>query len=158
MTDATDLWTAVVASYDEDGLITLTNIRDRAATTINTAVGQDAAQGVINLWPVYSQADYDGSNALHVEVAKMGVIALLWRRGGTAASIAKIEWDEVFSDEGTISKVRRTGARGRGRPSSNSGVMQRAETDGNGNLIRGWSDRDSLPVNWLPTQRSAADD
>ena len=31
---ATALWAAVVADYDTDGLVSLTNIRDRSATTI----------------------------------------------------------------------------------------------------------------------------
>jgi hypothetical protein len=92
MTDAADLWTAVVASYNADGLLQLTNIRNRAATSIDTAVGQSAAQGVIDVWPVYAQSAYDATNATHVEVAKRGVIAMLWSRGGTASQIAKIEW------------------------------------------------------------------
>jgi len=158
MTDAADLWTAVVASYNADGLLQLTNIRNRAATSIDTAVGQSAAQGVIDVWPVYAQSAYDATNATHVEVAKRGVIAMLWSRGGTASQIAKIEWGEVFGDEGMISKVRRTGARGRRGPSSNSGVRQKTERTESGGLVRGWSDDDALPSNWLPTRRSADDD
>ena len=154
---AVALWAAVVASYDEDGLIALTNIRDRSAVTINTAVGQNAAQGVIDLWPAYAQTPYDAANALHVEVAKRAAIALLWARGGSSASIAKVEWDEVFSGDGLIAKVRQTGSRGRTRPSSNSGVQQKDEAT-NGRLVRGWSDPDSLPINYLPLRRMARDD
>ena len=156
MTDATDLWTAVTTSYDAEGLLTLSNIRDPSATSADASVGADAAQGVIDLWPAYAQVAYDGTNALHVEVAKRAVIAMLWTRGGTSSTIAKVEWDEVFSDSGLIARVRRTGARGRQGPSSNSGVTQRAETV-NGRRVRGWSDADSMPVNFLPSRKIADD-
>jgi len=157
MTDATDLWTAVVSSYDSDGLITLTNIRDRSATTVNTSVGQDAAQGVINLWSMYAQEDYDGTDAQVVEVAKRGVIAMLWERGGSSASIAKVEWEEVFSSEGLIAKIRRTGPRGRQGPKSNSGVAQRTELTTGGQRIRPWSGRDSTPFGIMPRRIVAED-
>jgi hypothetical protein len=151
------LWAAVVASYDEDGLIALTNIRDRSATTINTPVGQNAAQGVIDLWPAYAQTTYDAANALHVEVGKRACIALLWSRGGSSMSIAKVEWDEVFSADGLIARIKQTGSRGRARPTSNSGVMQKDEAN-MGQPVRGWSDADSLPINYLPLRRMARDD
>lgn len=151
---ATALWAAVVASYDEDGLIALTNIRNRAGVAIDTTVGENAAQGVIDLWPAYAQVAYTASNALHVEVAKRGVIAMLWSRGGAAATIAKVEWDEVFSPDGLIAKVRQTGPRGHAAPASNSGVAQRSEAV-NGRHVHGWSDRDSLPANYLPARRVA---
>ena len=152
MTAATDLWAAVVASFDEDGLIALTNIRDRAATTILTANGENAAQGVIDLWPAYAQASYDPANTLHVEVAKRATIALLWSRGGSSATIAKVEWDEVFSADGLISKVRGTGARARPAPSSNSGVSTRVEAE-DGRRVQGWSDRGAMPIGYLPSRR-----
>lgn len=151
---ATALWAAVVADYDADGLISLTNIRDRSATTIDTAAGEAAAQAVINLWPVYAQAEYDAANAVHVEVAEMGVIAMLWRRGGSSSQIEQVKWDEVFGDEGLIARVRRTGPRGRAAPSSNSGVQQAPERDGSGRLVRGWADTQSLPANYMPMPRS----
>lgn len=157
MTDQSDLWDAVAASYDAAGLISLTNIRDRSATVVDAAVGTDAALAVINFWPIYAQAAYDPADALHVEVAKMGVISMLYRRGGSAKDIAKVEWDEVFSPEGIIAQVRKTDPRGRQGPSSNSGVTQRAETTSSGQRVRGWSDRDSLPVGYLPRRRLAED-
>lgn len=156
MTDATDLWAAVVTSYDSDGLITLTNIRDRSATTVNTTAGEDAAQAVVNLWSMYAQEDYDASDAQQVEVAKRGVIAMLWERGGSSAQVAKVEWQEVFSPEGLIARVRKTGPRGRQGPTSNSGVQQKSELS-NGRKVRGWSDRDSLPTGWMP-RRTVVDD
>lgn len=156
MTDATELWTAVVADYDADGLITLTNIRDRSATSVDTTVGQTAAQAVINLWPAYAQEAYDSTDALHVEVAEMAVIAMLWRRGGTSSTIAKVEWDEVFGADGLIARVRRTNARARSSPQSNSGVTQKAETI-NGRNVRGWSDRESLPNGIAPRRVTAED-
>jgi hypothetical protein len=154
---ATALWSAVVTSYNSDDLVSLTNIRDRSATTITTAVGQDAAQGVVDLWPIYAQADFDTANAQHVEVAKRGVIALLWSRGGTAASVAKIEWDEIFGDQGMIAKLRNTGARSRPTPTTNSD-LQASRLDSDGTKKRPWSDQDSLPINYLPARRSAVDE
>lgn len=160
MSDATDLWDAVEASYDEKGLISLTNVNTNSATTIDTAVAHDAAQDVINLWPVYAQEDYDGSAATHVTVAKEGVIAVLWRRGGTAASIARVHWDEVFSPDGMISRIRRVGPRGRKAASSNSGVRQSSERLSDGSAVRPWSDPQALPSgrNYLPNRRSSVDD
>lgn len=151
---ATALWAAVVADYDTDGLISLTNIRDRSATTIDTAVGEAAAQAVINLWPIYAQVDYDPSNAVHVEVAELGVIAMLWRRGGSSSAIEQVKWEEVWGDDGMVTRLRRTGPRGRQRPSSNSGVQQAPERDASGRAVRGWSDLQSLPPNYMPLRRS----
>jgi|GEM_PF-2103368 len=156
MTDATDLWAAVVVSYEVTGLVALTAIRDPSATTITTAVGVDAAQAAINLWPSYAQLAYDSANALHVEVAKRATIAVLWERGGTSATIAKVEWDEVFGADGLISKVRRTGPRGRQGPASSSGVTASSEII-NGRRGRPWSDRDSLPIMGILPSRGGAD-
>ena len=116
--------------------------------------GEAAAQAVINLWPVYAQVEYDAANAVHVEVAEMGVIAMLWRRGGSSSAIEQVKWDEVFGDDGLISRVRRTGPRGRAAPSSNSGVQQAPERDAGGRLVRGWADTQSLPSNYMPIPRS----
>lgn len=149
---AAALWTAVKASYDSDGLIALTNIRDRAATAVDDTVGQNAAQGVIDLWPAYAQVTYDAANALHVEAAKRATIAVLWSRGGTSATIAKVEWDEVFGDDGLIGRVRKTGARGRAAPLTNSGVQTAAE-ESHGRAVAGWSDREALPHGLLPSRR-----
>ena len=157
MSDQSELWAAVVVSYDGDGLITLTNIRDRSATSVDTSVGQDAALGVINLWPAYAQEAYDSTDDLHVEVGKRATIAMLWERGGTSSAIAKVEWDEVFSPEGLIARVRRTGARGRQGPNSNSGVTQKTERTAGGGKYRGWSDRESLPTSWMPKRITAQD-
>lgn len=156
MTDATALWAAVVVSYDADGLIALTNVRDNAATTIDTTAGEDAAQEVIDLWPLYAQEAYSSTDSTHVAVAKHGVIAVLWRRGGTATTIEQVKWDEVFSPEGMIAKIRRTGPRGRQTPVSNSGVSQKSELS-NGRAVRGWSDREALPVGFL-SRRTLAED
>lgn len=156
---ATDLWASVVTSYDSDGLIALTNINDRSASSVNTSVGENAAQGVIDLWPIYAQEDYDAADAIHVEVGKRATIAMLWERGGSSTNIAKVEWDEVFSPEGLISKVKRTGPRGRQGPSSNSGVRQKSELTSDGQRVRGWSDPESMPTgrNFLP-RRTVAED
>lgn len=138
-----DVWTAVVARYDSASLVSLTNINDRNPTSINTTAGTEAANGTLNLWPAYAQVDFDVSDGLHMEVAVRGTIAMLFERGGSASAIAKVEWDEVFSNEGLIARVRRTGPRARQGPSTNSGVTTTAENVGGRNK-KGWSDRDNI--------------
>lgn len=159
MTDATELWTAVVADYDSEGLIGLTNPRNPAATSVGTSVGQAAAQAVINLWPAYAEVAYDSTDNLHVEVGEMAVIAMLFRRGGTSAKIAKIEWEEIFGDDGLLGKVRRTGSRARQGPTTNSGVRQKPETL-DGQRVRGWADPESMPGGrtYLPRRTIAGND
>lgn len=139
---ASALWTAVKASYDEQGLLTLTNIRDRAATAIDDTAGEDAAQEVIDLWPSYAQTDYDATDSRHVAIGKHAVIAVLWRRGGTAAGIAQVRWDEVFSQSGMIASLRRTDARARSGPKTNANTTYSS-----------WSSRDALPHGILPSRR-----
>lgn len=156
--DATALWAAVATSYEEQGLITLTNIRDRSATAIDTTSGEDAAQGVIDLWPIYAQADYDAANAAHVEVGKRAVIAMLWQRGGVANTVAKVEWDEVFGDSGLIGRLRKTTSRAHASPITNSGTTTSSELLPNGQPILGWSDRRNLPVGFLSNRRGAPSD
>lgn len=157
MTAASDLWTAVKADYDAAGLLTLTNIRSRGATTINDTVGTAAAQAVINLWPIYAQTAYDQTNVMHVEVAELGVIAMLWRRGGSASSIEQVKWDEVFGDNGAVSKLKRTSSRGHASPGSNSGVQPSSELTQDGRPVLPWSDRRSLPLGILPQRLTAED-
>ena len=157
MSAQSELWAAVVVSYDSASLITLTNIHDRSATSITTAVGEDAALGVINLWPIYAQVVYDSTNDLHVEIGKRAAIAMLWERGGSASVAAKQEGDEVFTDS-VLNMLKRTGARGRQGPNSNSGVQQKSELTSSGGKVRGWSDRECLPGNYLPIRRTALED
>jgi len=150
------LWEAVKARYDSRGLVQLTNIRDRAATTIDETVGREAAASVIALWPAHVQAVYDPNDTQHVEVAVLGVVAMLWRRGGSSSAIEQVKWDEVFGPEGLVQKLRRTGARGRAAPASNSGVRQAPEAVG-GVRVRDWADRESLPPGVLARRQSAED-
>lgn len=154
---ATALWAAVVVSYDVQTLTELTNINGRDPTAINTTFGEDAAQQVIDLWPAYVQNTYDPADALHVAVGKRATIAVLWERGGTAANIAKLKWEDVFNDS-MLDKIKRTGPRGRRGPSSNSGVDQSSELLADGTKPRPWSDTRSIPRGILPSQRSSADD
>lgn len=153
---ATALWAAVVLDYDSDGLLSLTNPRNPAASSIDTTTGESAAESVVNLWPVYAQAVYDSADAQHVEVAKLAVIAVLWRRGGTSTNIERIKWDEVFGANGAVESLRNTAARARPGPSSNSGVRQEAETTADGREVLGWSDPDALPGGrkYLPSRRT----
>tara|TARA_R110002110_G_scaffold232807_7_gene448503 strand:- start:597 stop:1076 length:480 start_codon:yes stop_codon:yes gene_type:complete len=159
MTAATDLWASVVANYESEGLINLTNPRDNNATAITTAYGQTAAQEVIDLFPIYGQVEYDSSSTLHVAVGRRATISVLYSRGGTSSTIAEVEWDEVFGDSGIITKLKRTSARARQGPNSNSGVSQRSELTSSGQKVRGWSDPDSLPGGrgYLPRRTIAED-
>jgi len=145
MTAATDLWASVVANYESEGLVNLTNPRDNSATTVGTAYGESAAQEVVDLFPLYGQVVYDAASSQHLAVGRRAVIAVLFERGGTASSIAEVEWKEVFGDDGLLTKLKRTSARARQGPNSNSGVQQRSELTSTGQKVRGWSDPDALP-------------
>ena len=155
MTTATDLWAAVEANYEVNGLITLTNIRDRGATAINLTAGVSAAQHVLDLWAIHTQVAYAPTTASHVAVALQAVIAVLWRRGGSASAIEQVKWDEVFGPEGLLSKIKRTGPRGRMAPSTNSGVQPSSDFTQDGQATRPWSDPKSLPLGLLPQRRTA---
>jgi hypothetical protein len=155
MTAAADLWTAVKASYDSAGLLTLTNIRNRAAVAINDTAGTSASQAVIDLWPIYAQAAYDPLSATNIELGKLGVIAVLWRRGGTSSTIEQVKWDEVFGQSGAIANLRRTGARGHAEPKTNSGALRSPDLTADGRPVLPWSDRRSMPPNFLPTSKPA---
>lgn len=158
MADKDTLWTAVVARYDSGGLISLTNIRsDGEASEINTTVGTEAANGVLNLWPAYAQVAFDITDGLHIETAVLGVIAMLWQRGGSSFTIAEVKWDKVFANEGIIAQIKKTGPRGHRGPSSNSGVTQRVETV-DGRRFVPWADRDALPTNWMPSRVRSIND
>lgn len=152
---ATALWASVVAAYESSGLVRLTNIRDRSATTVDTTVGESAAQEVIDLWPIYAEEVFDATNTTAMAIARHGVIAVLWRRGGSSQEIAKVEWDYVFGSSGMVESYKMGQHRARSRPSSNSGVRQAQE--GQGRRIRGWSDRASLPPHYLPRDIVAND-
>lgn len=156
---AVALWTSVLANYEQEGLVTLTNPRNNGATAVNTSYGESAAQEVIDLFPIYGQVVYDATNSQHVTVGRRAVIAVLYARGGTASTIAEVEWKEVFGDEGLIVRLKRTTARARQGPASNSGVRQRSELTSDGQRVRDWSGPDSLPGgrNYMPRRVIAED-
>jgi len=156
MTAAEDLWEAVKVSYDSKQLVTLTNIHQRNQTAIDETVGDDAAQGVINLWIAYAQTAYVETDLLHVEVGKRAVIALLWERGGVSVSIAREEWTEVFTD-GVIERLKNTGPRARMSPASNSNVVQHSGLLADGTKPEPWADRRALPTGLMPLRRSSRD-
>lgn len=156
---ASALWTDVVANYESEGLINLTRPRDNDATTVDTTYGESAAQEAIDLFPLYGQVEYDATDTQHIAVGRRAVIAILFERGGGSSTIAEIEWKEVFGDDGLMSKLKRTGARARQGPSSNSGVRQASELTSNGRAVHGWSDPSALPGGrrFLPKRRIVDD-
>ncbi len=156
MTDATDLWAAVVVSYDNATLRQLTNIHDSSQTAVTTAKGEDAAQGVINFWPAYAQVAYDAADGLHVETAKRGVIALLQERGGSSPQVATLKWDAIFTN-GIIDKLKNTGPRGRQGPTTNSNLTQPTGLSPGGRRKVPWSDHAALPTGLLPRDTLAGD-
>ena len=91
---AADLWTAVKARYDEQGLLELTNPRDVTASAADDTKGELAATGVIEWFPTYVQEEYDSTSVPHVNMASMGVIALLFEWGGTTHKIGEMRWDK----------------------------------------------------------------
>ena len=147
MADKDTLWAYVKTVYNSTGLTTLTNIGAPEATAIDNDVGTAAALSTINLWPAYAQVSFDVSDALHLEVAAVGVIALLWRRGGASSEIEQVKWDTVFGDGGMIEKVRRTDPRAHRGPKSNSGTITSQESG----TQYGWSDKAALPPGYLPS-------
>lgn len=145
------LWQSVVESYETTGLIQLTNLRNRAAEVIDTAVGESAAQEVIDLWPVYAQQPFEAADGSALAVGRHAVIAVLWRRGGMSLEVGKVEWDHVFGPGGMVEQYKQGTSRAQGIPKSNSRVRTRPEAQG-GRMVQGWSDRDSLPHGVLPRQ------
>ena len=154
MTEQSELWTSVKASYASSILISLTNIVDGAGTSIDDTVGTSAALEVINLWNMYAQIDYSSADATHVAVGRRGTIAVLWERGGTTAEVAQIKWDSIFGTDGIIARIRRTGPRARQGPSTNSNMTQDSGLSA-GRRKRPWSDVESLPHNWMPSDTIA---
>jgi hypothetical protein len=148
MADKDTIWTAVKAAYDEPGLKSLTNINVSDQTVVNDVAGTSAAEHVLALWPSHVEAAFDVTLAAHMAVALRATIAVLWERGGSATTIAKVKWDDVFDDEGLMGRLRRTGARGRVGPETNA-----PDTSSSGGEIRPWSHRSSMPVGYLPSQR-----
>lgn len=148
------LWIEVKKSYDEQGLIELTGVRDPAQTSISDARGERACQSVINMWPMYAQETYDSTDSLHVEVAKEAVIAMLYRRGGTSQTIANTKWENVFGEGGLISMLRKTNARSRQAPSTNSGLTHKRENATGGNK-RPWASAEALPDGILPNRQAS---
>jgi hypothetical protein len=151
-----ELWSATVASYPTRVMLSLTRPEDTTATVIDTAWGTAAALATIEMWPIYAQTAYDETNPAHVQVGIRGTVAFLFERGGTSTEIAKIKWEDVFSDEGMLAKIKATGPRAHPAPRSNSqtaGPSSELLSDGSRPL--GWSDSGNLPGGILPSRRSS---
>jgi hypothetical protein len=150
LTDAALLWQATRDAYSAAGLVTLTNITARSETSINDDAGTSAAQHVIDLWEIHAQTPFDILSTTHVAVGTQAVIAVLWRRGGSATQIEQVKWETVFGDDGLIGKVRKTGPRAHGVPAISGNTKSKREGTLQGGPILPWSDPGSLPVNFPP--------
>lgn len=109
------LWDACRDRYDEQGLLELTNVRDPEAREINDAQGERAVTAITALFPVYVQDTFDSTEQGHIEVGCEGVIALLFRWGGSTHRIAATHWDEWIA---FARDWRNTHARARIEPTS----------------------------------------
>ena len=127
MTESSELWAAVEASYDSVTIDQLTNVNANNASAENDTIGLDAAAEAIALWDVYAQVDYDSTDATHVAVGKYAVIAILRARGGTIEGVAQAAWENVFGPEGMIARVKNTGPRGHAAPLSSSDRKRQSE-------------------------------
>lgn len=87
------LWTAVKARYDEQALLELTNLRDTTAVAIDDAQGERAVLSVVAFFPVYVQEAFDETDDGHLAIACEGVVAQLFKWGGSTHRIAETTWD-----------------------------------------------------------------
>lgn len=132
-----DLWTAVKDRYDEPGLISLTNVRKRDVGAINDTVGTQAAKDVILSFYVDVQTDYNPTSEVHLMMATEGVIAMLWRRGGTAATIQRVKWEDWVERATALKMVE---PRGHAAPGTNSGLQPTKDCYGH-RPCRPWADK-----------------
>ena len=152
---ASALWTAVVARYDNGGLLSLTNVRTRNASAINTTVGEQAATDVINFYfPTLAQQAYDPLDSGHVALCVEGVIALLWKRGGTAQTISRVNWEDWETMAGKFKGVT---SRARIVMSTNSQLTPSQEVP-TGEQRRPWADRGNFRFNLPGSGIQAPDD
>lgn len=151
---ATALWASVVAAYNEQGLIELTNPRNVEIEIITTTNGESAAQEVIDSFPMYVEVDYDQANVQHVAVGRRATIAVLWDRGGSTTEIAEVKWDQIYDDEkGMMAKLRRTSARARTEP-----LTSGPDLSSDGSELLPYSDERSMPPGFLPARRGTTFD
>lgn len=141
---AAALWTSVVSAYAASDLIQLTNPGDTTATSIATSFGQNAAQEVIDLWPIKAQVAYDASDATHVAIGRRWCIAVLWDRGGTASQAAQIKWDDV---KPLLEDLKNTDARSRQNPDGGGPDMR------GGQSYLSYSHPKNIPGGIMPRRR-----
>lgn len=147
------LVTEVQARYDNQSLVELTNPRDPsgggAPTTPNATKLAQAASSIQNgYFPLYVNATYDSTDALHVEIACEGVIALLFKWGGTATNVASVTWAEWVERAQALAEVD-TGARDKILPTSNSSLTRSTEVEA-GETVRPAFDDDAFRQNLNP--------
>jgi len=155
MADKDTLWTNVKAAYATDLLLPLTNIHDATAIAIDDAVGTAAAQQAIDYFVMYAETTFVITTSTHNAVGIRATIAVLLERGGVSSALAREEWDEVFGDTGLLSKVKKTGARGRQAFTTNSNMTQASGLTSSGKRRKPWGDVESLPVNYMPRSSEA---
>lgn len=121
------LWDEVLLRYDTQTLVELTNPRTKAET-VNTTLGTRAATAVTaTYFPTFAQMDYDSTLAAHVEIGTEGVIAVLFKWGGTTLNVAKVEFDSWVE---RLRALRNVGPRQKVPPTTSSELTASDEVSG----------------------------
>jgi len=126
----------VALRYPSQLLLELTNGRDATASSVDATVLAQAASSIEAYFQTYAEETYDGTVAIHLEIACKGVVGLLrqWSAGTYEGS--REFWNDLKEE---CDRIKGTRSRARIVPSSNS---QLAPTDENptGERLRPWSD------------------
>lgn len=120
------LWDAVKDRYDDQALAELTRQRDGTVGSVNDAMGERAVTAITSwAFPVYIQETYDSTEQGHIEVGVEGVVALLFKWGGSTHRIAEVRWDDWME---MARAYRNTHARARIVPESSTPASEQRST------------------------------
>lgn len=127
----------VIARYPAQVLVEVTNPRDPSASSNGTTLLDQAAASIQNAWfKQYAQQEYDSTDAMHVEVAVDGVMALLFKWGATLRGVARTEWETWVAAARDLASV---SSRARIVPTTNSELTPSDENP-TGGIVRPWGD------------------
>ena len=150
------LTTAVSARFRTQLLVQLTNQNDPTATSANSTVLGAAATDAAADFLTYTGTTYDETNAQHVRIAVLGVIAVLFQWAGQEGMDSRLKAFRTACDE-----YARTNARARVTPLSDKELGPTPFTDGAGNALRPTFDRTrnrGFDVGSPPARGDAAED